>query len=61
MKKKGVLLLALQLIVFIRCECLQTNHMSYRITIHHIYDAIHCNSIITLLKQLNFNYCAIPL
>jgi hypothetical protein len=32
-----------------------------RVAIHHIYGAIHYNSIATLLQQLIFNYYAIPL
>ncbi len=28
---------------------------------HHIYNAIHCNSIVIMLKSLIFNYYTIPL
>jgi hypothetical protein len=30
--------------------------MNYKVAIHHIYSAIHCNSIVIQLKQLIFNY-----
>jgi hypothetical protein len=64
MKKKVVLQLALQLIIFLRCECYSTSYKSCkscRVAIHCIYGATHCNSIVIMLKQLNFNYYATPL
>ncbi len=71
-KKKGVLQLALQLNFLI---ALDTCNLPYlyamnvigqvarvaKVTTHHIYDAIHYNSITTLSQQFIFNYYATPL
>jgi hypothetical protein len=35
--------------------------MNCKVTTHHIYDVIHCNSIVTQSNQLIFNYYLIPL
>jgi len=56
----------LQLTIFLCCDCCQTSCMNCKNT-HHIYDAIHCNSITTQLQlywnnlfstimQLNYNF-----
>jgi hypothetical protein len=51
----------LQLTIFLRCECYQTNCMGCRIATHYIYGATHCDSITTMSKPHIFNYYATPL
>jgi hypothetical protein len=71
MKKKGVLQLALQLNFWVALDICNSPYLYamsaikqvarvVRIAIHHIYGAIHYNSI-TILSQLFSNYYATPL
>jgi hypothetical protein len=69
-EKKKVLQLALQFNFWVEMMICNSQYLydvsvigqvawSARVAIHHIYDAIHCNSIATLFKQLIFSYYAI--
>jgi hypothetical protein len=53
----------LQLIVFICRECQWTSCMSCKVATHHIYNAIHYNSIVNQSKKIwspNESYYATP-